>query len=88
MTDPLFSVAGRVVLVTGGSRGLGRPCAWGWPNGGPGRHRPAQDRRLRAIGCKIVITAASRCPACMSATGRRSTMWSRLPPAAWGHLAA
>ena len=24
MTDPLFSVAGRVVLVTGGSRGLGR----------------------------------------------------------------
>src|ERR1700716_61018 len=24
MTDPLFSVAGRVILVTGGSRGLGR----------------------------------------------------------------
>ncbi|MDT5257372.1 MAG: hypothetical protein QOD10_2452 [Mycobacterium sp.] len=24
MTDPLFSVAGRLVLVTGASRGLGR----------------------------------------------------------------
>ena len=29
MTDPLFSVAGRVVLVTGGSRGLGRAMCVG-----------------------------------------------------------
>ena len=29
MTDPLFSVAGRVVLVTGGSRGLGRAMCLG-----------------------------------------------------------
>ena len=27
MTDPLFSVDGRVILVTGGSRGLGREMA-------------------------------------------------------------
>jgi NAD(P)-dependent dehydrogenase (short-subunit alcohol dehydrogenase family) len=29
VTDPLFSVAGRVVLVTGGSRGLGRAMCLG-----------------------------------------------------------
>lgn len=54
-TDPLFSVAGQVVLVSGGSRGIGRAIAAGFVRRGAtviitGREQATLEETAHAIG--------------------------------------
>src|SRR5581483_3356388 len=54
MNDELFSVAGQVVLVSGGSRGIGRALAEGFVRRGAavivtGREQAALEQTARAI---------------------------------------
>lgn len=55
MSDPLFSVAEQIVVVAGGSRGIGRAIAQGFVQRGAkviilGRERESLDRTAKEIG--------------------------------------
>ena len=68
MTDAP-SMAGKYVLVTGGTGGIGKATAPGSPRWAPGLASPA------------VIRAAPRLPRPISAPQRATTPWTSLPPA-------
>jgi NAD(P)-dependent dehydrogenase (short-subunit alcohol dehydrogenase family) len=81
VTDPLFSVADRVVLVTGGSRGLGRAMCLGLAE--RGARVVIASRKIDAceeLAAQIRGSGGAHSPLpAMSGTGSPSTGSSRKP---------
>src|SRR5688572_2954825 len=64
MNDSLFSVAGQVVLVSGGSRGIGRALAAGFAQRGAtvvitGREQNTLEQTAGEIGARPVVCDVS-----------------------------
>ena len=82
MTDPLFSVADRVVLVTGGSRGLGRAMCLGLAE--RGARVVIASRKIDAceeLAAQIRGSGGDAfAAACHVGTGSPSIRSSRKPP--------
>ena len=88
MTDPLFSVADRVILVTGGSRGLGRAMCLGLAE--RGARVVIASRKLDAceeLAAQIRESGGEAfAAACHVGTGSPSTGSSRTPRDTGGGL--
>src|SRR5262245_3722991 len=80
MADPLFSVIGQIVVVSGGSRGIGRAIAQGFAERGAtvvimGRDQQTLDQTARQIAPQGTTVHTRTCDVAETGDIRASLTW-------------